>query len=67
MAEEEAADAPKIPKTAGQRAQTNLRAARRGNQQSEWAGDERSKYLLKEASVLATLELADAIRSRQSA
>jgi hypothetical protein len=64
MADEEAPEpVAKVPKTNGQRASSNLRAARKGLQANDWAEDLKAKYLLEEASVLATLELADAIRA----
>jgi hypothetical protein len=57
----------KRPKTFSRRANQNLRQARRSIEGGDWQPDERAKYLIAEANVLATLDLADAIRSGQGA
>jgi len=52
----------KARKTFAARATANLRAARRSLQETEWQPEERARFLMEEANVLALLELSDAIR-----
>jgi hypothetical protein len=56
----------KPPKTAGRRANNNLRLARRTLEEVEWQSDVKANYLVAEANVLALLELADSIRSTKA-
>lgn len=52
----------KSPKSYGRRASTNLKTARRSLEAVDWQPDERARHLVAEASVLALLDLAEAIR-----
>lgn len=56
----------KLPKTAGRRAVSNLRSARKTLEEVDWTSDAKAQYLVAEANVLALLELADSIRSTRA-
>jgi hypothetical protein len=49
--------------SAGEQAMRILAAARREGRAADGAGTPKAEFLLKQANVLATLDLADAIRS----
>jgi hypothetical protein len=67
MADAEEQDTPpKIPKSAGERAAYNLRAARKAYAAIDWAEDRKSEFLVQEAQVLAILELADVLRGGET-
>jgi hypothetical protein len=53
----------KVPKTNGQRVMYNIRVALHELKATGWTADPKADYYLAEADVLATLELADAIRA----
>jgi hypothetical protein len=56
----------KPAKTAGRRAASNLRLARRTLEELDWKSDVKADYLVAEANVLALLELADSIRAAKA-
>ena len=66
-AEDEEPTTDKRPKTAGERAVHNIRAARKAYQATDWAEDRKSQFLMEEAHVLALLELADVLRNGRPA